>query len=217
MCGDCPYFQHASESRGYSDKSINRKFTYSTENLRARRVAVARATAALSAGVLLLAATLAVVLAEPTYPGKTTTVVSTTSVSYVQNMTTIITLTQTTSQSTKCTVLAESGPLYIEILNDSSKSPVVGAQVTATNTPVTCDQTTALDNNFTVMFTTGPARSYSIFGGGSDSSFLVTVFYAGHTYPFKIQLAIESATCASLYLPSGRENVTSGGTFNLTC
>ena len=164
---------------------------------------------------MVLAAALAVVSAEPLFSEKTITSTSTLVSAQVQEVTTIVTPTQSTSESTECTILAEGGPLYLSVLNDSSKAPVVGAQVNATNDPSTCDHR-SLDNNYTVLFTTGSSESYLI-GGGQDSSFSLSVSYAGHAYDFKVTLAIEAATCITLYLPSGRTNVTSAGTFNLTC
>ena len=178
-----------------------------------KRPGIARTTTALSIAVALLAAGLVIVSAAPPFSARTIT--STETVNYPQNYTTIITLAPSTSESTECTILAVGGPLYLSVLNDSSKAPVVGAKVNATNVPSMCDHR-SLDNNFTVLFTTGDSRSYLI-GGGSDSSFSIAVHYTGHTYDFLVQLAIEAATCATLYLPSGRTNITSAGTFNLTC
>ena len=152
-------------------------------------------------------------LTEEGGSGTTTQIVTE---SVTQAFTTVITATAGWTGAV-CSDVGPPGGLYLRVLSESTGSPVEGANVTATNTPVYCDDGEPLDSNVTVIFTTGSTEWYSIYGEGPDNSFAVTVDYAGQSHHFVADLTPESATCATLYLPSGRTNVTWAGPFNLSC
>ena len=198
--------------------------------MRTRRPAVEKVTAALSIGVVLLLAMLVLVIADPSFLTKTlTSTITTTSFAAVETttqtvtrtidegMTTLVTELTTPSGAGVCIDTGPPGPLLLRVLSDSTMAPVAGANVTAINKPLFCSDGYPLDNNVTITFTTGSAEWYSLYGQGADASFSVTIQFAGRSHAFTADLAPEAAKCATLYLPSGRTNVTSAGTFNLTC
>ena len=201
--------------------------------MKGTRAGISMTTAALSLAVVILVAALVVVSESSSAKTTTstsfstvtrqqvttTTEVSTVSANYTEEFTTLVTLTSSVSRLTECVDEGPPGPLELRVLNDSSMVPVIGANVTATNTPIYCrgNGNQPLDDNVTVLFTTGPTEWYSIYGEGPDASFAVNVTYAGQNYSFVADLHAESATCATLFLPSGRTNVTAAGTFDLTC
>ena len=179
------------------------------------RPAVGRVTAVLSIVVVLLVAALALVASEASFLTRTTT--STTMQTVDEGMTTIITELTPPSGATYCVDTGPPGGLFLRVLSDSTMTPFVGANVTATNKPLFCGNGYPLDNNVTIIFTTGTTEWYSLYGQGPDASFSVAVQDAGQNYTFTAVLHPEAATCATLYLPSGRTNVTSAGSFNLSC
>jgi hypothetical protein len=186
------------------------------------RQAVERTTVALSTAVVLLASTSILVFFEPQFLSRTatsTTVTTTTQTvteTASEGFTTIITRTLTSSGATTCVDLGPPGPLFLGVVSDSAMAPVSGANVTAMNRPLLCGNGQPLDDNVTIIFTTGGAKWYSL-SHGADASFSLAVRYAGRIYTFTVDLHPEAATCATLFVPSGRTNVTSSATFQFTC
>lgn len=199
------------------------------------RAALGRSTAVLSALVALLVVLLAVVASQPQPPRTSTTTatmtVTSTAVETVTQMsteeatttvtqagvafTTIITKAASTASFT-CTDSAPTGPFFLRVLSDSTMEPVPGANVTATNRPVICNGTLPLADNVTVLFTTGATEWYLLSSDGVDAAWSVTVKYDGQAYSLTENMNIISATCATLFLPSGRTNVTVYG-YQSTC
>jgi hypothetical protein len=191
------------------------------------RAAASRTTIIQSLLAVALVASVAVIAAEPQLVLKreTTTqteTVATTSILTVTTtevyrttitqsaqsaLTTIITRAASSSASVMCTVSAPTGPFYFRALSDSGGVPIAGAKVAASNRPVLCNGS-PLGDNVTIIFTTGSAPWYSLRGDGLDSSWSVKVDYSARNYTLSTYLQPVSATCATIFLPSGRTNVT---------
>ena len=83
---------------------------------------------------------------------------------------------------------------------------MVGARVSATNRAAYCGDTPATTIS-TYAFTTNSSGTYSL-NTQNNAGYSLVVSYAGHGYSFNASLAPVSVTCATLYIPSGRANVT---------
>jgi hypothetical protein len=133
-------------------------------------------------------------------------------------LTTTFTLTTTPSQvlqtTASCSISGQPGGLMLRILSNSTLQPVVGANVSATNTPASCDNTPAT-KQITMKFTTNGTVWYSL-PTDNDASYSFVVSYSNQNYNFNATLAPVSLICATLYLPSGKTNITNNG-FQSTC
>lgn len=114
-----------------------------------------------------------------------------------------------------CVFEAIPGPTYLRVISDSNQTPIVGAQITATDTVLLCNGAT-IDRPETQRFVTNSTEWYPM-AGGLAATYSFVVSYAGHTYSFSTGNAIEAATCATLFIPSGRTNVTFATSFQMTC
>jgi len=116
------------------------------------------------------------------------------------------TTTTTTMTATACVIFGQPGPIFLRILSDSTLKPVVGAQVVATNQPALCNGSPATGRT-TVTFTTSGTEWYSL-DSENDAGYSFLVSYSGQNYTFMANLAPVSVTCATLFIPSGRTNIT---------
>jgi len=123
------------------------------------------------------------------------------------SMTTVTQNTSSTFYATaKCTIAGQPGGLLLGIVSDSTLRPVVGANVTATNTPALCNGAPAT-NQTTTKFTTNDTMWYPLPTDNAASYFIV-VSFSNQTYRFNANLRPVSLTCATLYVPSGKTNIT---------
>lgn len=124
-------------------------------------------------------------------------------------VTTIFSLNTTQSQvqqtSISCSISVEGG-LALRILSNSTLQPVVGATVFATNTPASCNNTPATTQT-TMKFTTNGTIWYSL-PTVNDGGYSFGVGYSNQYYNFSAPILPVSVTCATLYLPSGKTNIT---------
>ena len=116
--------------------------------------------------------------------------------------------------STPCTYTAEPIALALSVVSDTNQTPVVGASVTATNTPSLCHGAPATPREMTTFVTNSSEWHYLSIGG--DSGYTFGVSYSGQTYHFSTTLYVEAATCVTLFVPSGRTNTTIA-TFQSAC
>ena len=108
--------------------------------------------------------------------------------------------------STVCYVQGQPAGFFIRILSDSAFTPVVGVKVMATNNPALCNSTPATKQT-TVTFTTNSNEWYTLpSDNNAGYSFMVT--YSSQKYNFTASLRPLSVTCATLFITSGRTNIT---------
>src|SRR5437016_1211495 len=117
---------------------------------------------------------------------------------------------QTTALTT-CAIQGQPGPFFLRVVSDANQTPIAGAQVTATNQPasVSCNgQPPYLATNKTTLtFTTNNTEWYSL-DSQNNAGYSLVVKYSGQSYNFTADLRTISLTCASLYIPSGKTNIT---------
>ena len=113
--------------------------------------------------------------------------------------------TQTTTY--QCIITGQPGGLFLRILSDSDQTPVAGATMKATNQPAYCNNSPANVQTTTTFTTTAGTQWYSL-DSQNDAGYSFVVTYFGQTYTFQASLRPASLTCATLYVPSGRTNVT---------
>ena len=95
---------------------------------------------------------------------------------------------------------------FVRVLNASTLTPVLGAEVTASrNTSTSCG-----GEAFTTVqetFTTNATEWYSLstLNGGT---YQIMVTYLSHAYNLTLPLGLSIFNCGTLYLPSGQTNVT---------
>ena len=115
-----------------------------------------------------------------------------------------------------CIIAGQPAGMFLRIVSDSG-APVAGAQVTATHKEADdyCNGVLYTGISATTSFTTNGTTWYALDATNAGTySFGVT--YSGHTYGLSAQMEPVSVTCATLYVPSGRTNVTSTE-FKTTC
>ncbi len=117
--------------------------------------------------------------------------------------------------TTFCSITGQAGGAFLRVLSDSTQTPVVGAQVSATNKPAYCGSNQYTTNSpansqTTITFTTNSTEWYSL-DTLNNVGYSFTVRYSGQSYTLTIDLRPVSATCATLYVPSGKTNSTITG------
>jgi hypothetical protein len=172
--------------------------------------------------VVAIAIVAALVVTSSAYGGtsKTTTTAATNRTERSTSMMTTST-TSINSSQTACTTPESTGPgpFFLRVVSDSNQTPFVGAQVTASSqtTTIGCNgsQTTA---QTTFTFTTNNTEWYSL-DTANRAGYSIVVTYSGHTYNLTSGFAVGPifVTCASLYLPSGKTNVTMGAPQGVGC
>jgi hypothetical protein len=111
---------------------------------------------------------------------------------------------------TGCSITGQPGGLQLRILSDSTLRPVTGTEVRATSTPATCNNFFPATSQTTITFSTNGQVWYS-FPTDNYTSYSFTIIYLSQNYDFKADLAPASITCATLYVPSGKTNITTNG------
>jgi hypothetical protein len=113
---------------------------------------------------------------------------------------------------TSCTILFPAGEnlgLFLRVVFDANQKPIVGARVEATyqviRTP--CIGSPPTITEIALAFTTSNTEWYA-FDSQYSGPYSIAVSYSGHGYSLTMQGRAESAVCESLYVPSGRTNVT---------
>lgn len=127
-------------------------------------------------------------------------------------ITTTYTITKTgqetiTTKSTICSITGQPAGFLLRVVSDSNHIPIAGAQVTATNRPMYCDPVTPATSQTTLTFTTNNTEWYSL-SHQDNAGYQLVVKYSGQSYNFTVSLGPVSETCATLYIPSGRTNIT---------
>ena len=108
-----------------------------------------------------------------------------------------------------CTITGQPGGIYLRVLSDSTDEPVLGAHVTATNTPFDCDGQPATSSG-SVSFVTNDTEWYAL-PSENNYEYTFAVSTSGHAHTFDARLGPVSMTCATIMLPSGVTNVTVNG------
>jgi hypothetical protein len=114
--------------------------------------------------------------------------------------------TGSSETSTSCSSSSQPGAFLLRILSDSNQTPIVGAQVMATNSPVFCGAS-PVTPQVTIAFTTNGTAWYSL-SGENNLGYSVVVTYSGQTYTFTERLQPALVTCTTYFVPSGITNVT---------
>jgi hypothetical protein len=115
---------------------------------------------------------------------------------------------------TTCVLTAGPLALGLRVVADGNQTPIAGAHVAATNTALSCNGAPADPQKTMTYVTNGSEWHYLDIGEDASYSFIVT--YSGHSYRFSTNLGVEEVTCATLFIPSGRTNVTFAS-FQNTC
>ena len=120
---------------------------------------------------------------------------------------------ESTQQSLTCIISGQPNDMFLRVVSDSNQTPVSGARVTATNEPASCGSdtstvTVAANTQTSVIFTTSSGTEWYPLSGENNAGYMFIVTYDGQTYNFTALLRPLSATCATLFVPSGRTNVT---------
>lgn len=161
--------------------------------------------ASLVAGLLVIAIIVSGVFGYTLAPTKTTTLtlISTTTVS---NTPLSVLSTET---STVCSISGQPAGFELRILSDSTSTPIVAAQVDATNQPAYCGSSPPIQatSQTTATFQTTTNEWYSL-PSDNNAGYSLIVTYSGQTYNLTATLRPVTITCATLYIPSGHSNVT---------
>jgi len=116
-----------------------------------------------------------------------------------------------TGRNTNCVITGQPGGAYLRILSDSALTPVTGAVVTAEHHQAACVLNgVEYTNTATTQTFTTNGSEWIFLDPTNDGSYSFIVQYSGHSYAFTAGLGPLTTTCATLYVPSGRTNVTSG-------
>jgi len=173
-----------------------------------------RAISPIAAAIVIAAVVVAGGVVAATYVGTSSTVTTTTTVFRITTITVYRTVTgetatigQSTTRSVVCSITGQPAGFLLRVLSDSNHAPIAGAQVTATNRPMYCDPNTPATSQTTLTFTTNNTEWYSL-TSQDTAGYSLVVKYSGQSYNFTASLRPVSETCATLYIPSGRTNVT---------
>ena len=108
--------------------------------------------------------------------------------------------------STTCSISGQPGGIFLRVLSDSTLKPVAGVLVLAINRPALCNGSPA--TNKTVETLTTNETEWLPLPSDNNYQYSFIANYLGHTYNFTANLSPVSMTCATLFVPSGRTNVT---------
>jgi len=116
-----------------------------------------------------------------------------------------------------CVITGQPAGMFLRIVSDSG-TPVAGALVSATHAgaDVNCNGILFWVHSVTTSFTTDGATTWYSLDATNAGTYTFGVMYSGHVYNLSAGLEPVSVTCATLYIPSGRANVTSTE-FKTTC
>lgn len=108
--------------------------------------------------------------------------------------------------STVCSISGQPAGIEFRIIYDVNSTPVIGAKVYATNKPALCGNAPATTQSTTTITTTGN-EWYSL-PSDNNAGYSFIVSYSGQNYTFSSNLQPVSMTCATLFVPSGKTNMT---------
>jgi hypothetical protein len=154
---------------------------------------------------------LAVASSNPQLPVQ----VYTTSTTVDSDSTATSIVTSSTTTSIGCVITGQSGPFFLRVVWDSNQTTVVGAHVEATTRPASVNGYPCSKPS-TKNFTTASNTEWYSLATQDEAGYSLVINYSGQTYNFTAGLAPLSVTCASLYIPSGKTNVTITG-FQTAC
>ena len=137
------------------------------------------------------------------------TITTTSTVLLYTTTTLTASFTQTASSDT-CFIVGQPAGMFLRIASDNSDALIAGAQVTATHKQADdyCNGVLYLGQTTTTSFTTNGTTAWYSLDTTNDGSYSFAVQYSGHTYNFSAGMNPVTVTCAALYIPSGRTNVT---------
>ena len=117
-----------------------------------------------------------------------------------------VTVTTSSTVLTTCSISGQPGGFQFRVLSDSTLKPVAGVNVTAVNIPALCNSIPAT-SQATEIFKTNGTEWFPL---PSDNNYQYDFVanYLGHTYTFTATLRPVSLTCGTLFVPSGRTNIT---------
>src|SRR5271169_473670 len=161
--------------------------------------------------IVVAAGILAVASSNPQPPVQVYT--TSTTVNRTSAATSIVTSSTTTS--IECVITGQPGPFFLRVVWDSNQTPVAGARVEATTRPASVNGYPC-SNPSTVNFTTSSITGWRSLPTQNEGGYMLVVSYSGQTYNFTAGLAPLAVTCASLFIPSGKTNVTITG-FQTAC
>jgi hypothetical protein len=162
----------------------------------------------IAAAIIIAAVVVAGGVVAATYVGTSSTVTLVTTTTVFRTVTgATATIGQSTTQSVICSITGQPAGFLLRVLSDSNQAPIAGAQVTATSRPQYCDPNTPATSQTTLTFTTNNTEWYSL-NSQYTASYTLVVKYSGQSYNFTANLRPVSETCATLYIPSGKTNVT---------
>ena len=108
--------------------------------------------------------------------------------------------------------------MFLSVASDSGDAPVAGAQVIAIHRQGsdTCNGVFYPGQSSVTTFVTNGTTAWYPLDATNDGSYSFAVEYSGHIYNFSALMQPVYVTCAALYVPSGRTNVTLSG-LRTTC
>lgn len=108
--------------------------------------------------------------------------------------------------STTCHITGQPAGISFRVLSDSTSEPVTGAFVAAVNRPALCNGSPA-SSQTVKTFTTNGTEWFPL-PSDNNAGYTFFVDWSGHQYNITADLRPVSLTCATLFVSSGRANVT---------
>ena len=149
------------------------------------------------------------------------TITTTSTFSSISTATITVVTTSTSVQTIStdpCVILGQPAGMFLKIASDNGGLPIAGAQVIAIHRQADdyCNGVLYRGNITMTSFTTNGTTAWYPLDSTNDGGYSIVVEYTGHLYNISAQLHPVSVACASLFIPSGRTNVTSTE-FKTTC
>jgi len=136
---------------------------------------------------------------------------TTTSTLLLSTTTTVTSITVQTVSTNPCFIAGQPAGMFLGVASDSGDAPVAGAQVIAIHRQGsdTCNGVFYPGQTSVTSFITNGTTAWYPLDTTNDGSYSFAVEYSGHIYNFSAGMQPVYVTCAALYVPSGRTNVTS--------
>jgi hypothetical protein len=114
------------------------------------------------------------------------------------------------SGTNPCVIAGQPAGMFLRIASDSGTT-VAGAQVSATHKEANhyCNGVFYSGITTSTSFMTNGTTAWYSLDSTNAGTYSFVVEYSGNSYSFSAQMGPVSATCATLYMPSGHTNVTS--------
>ena len=119
-------------------------------------------------------------------------------------------IVKTYSGPTTCRYPGQPAGMSLRVLFDSTNSQVSGAQVTVTHNPGGCTPQSVQ------TFTTNSSTEWYPLDSSNGGNNSILVLYSGRSYNLAAQLRPVSMTCATIFIPSDKTNITISE-FQTTC